>query len=43
MDIAHFASGVEEGWLTNDDGYGRYIYADKKCNLYIDEQEIVDI
>ena len=43
MDIAHFASGVEEDWLTGNDGYGRYIYADKKCNLYIDEQKIVDI
>lgn len=43
MDIVHFVSGVEEDWFTDDDGYGRYIYADKKCNLYIDEQETVDI
>jgi hypothetical protein len=43
MDIAHFASGVEEDSLTDDDGCGNYIYADKNCNLYVDEEEYADL
>ena len=43
MDISHFVEDVGYNFLTDDDGYGHYIYADNNCNLYVDKEECVDL
>jgi thermostable 8-oxoguanine DNA glycosylase len=40
MDIKHFLSNVADGYIMDYDGVGHYVYVDKKCNLYIDEDYI---
>ena len=42
MDIAHFMGDVDAKCIMSFDGFGRYVYADKKCNLYVDDESIID-
>lgn len=42
MDIAHFMSDVDDECITRFDGFGQYVYADEKCDLYVDDESPID-
>ena len=42
MDIRHFWGSVDDGYIRKCDGSGEYVYSDKDCNLYVDNDNYIN-